>query len=336
MSSLKKSCYMNTKITPFFDKNNFCTYIASIVSDSTEPIHWQNRLEEREEKFRSTAENTDDLMAIINSDGRIHYVSPSHEKILGYKVDDFEGKDQKHFIHPDDHEYFENKVAKTIKLAKPLHGDVRLLRKNKKAILCRVNGTAVYHKDGSFKHLVIVSQDISKKEAEKEEMKRMAYYDFLTGIPNRRKFSLEFNKALEKWQDKNIEFAFFLLDIDEFKKINDQWGHDIGDTILVEVGKRLSENIHKKDTVARIGGDEFALLVRDIRNNNHIQSIAKSIKNLFNNAWSTLPCKLKVYTSIGASWSGCYEKNTIDNLQKNADIALYKAKKIKGNSIIIH
>lgn len=336
MSTLEKTSYMNSTLTPLFDQNGVCTHVVSVVSDSTNPIHWQNRLKEREKEFRRIGKDSTDLMAIIDSDERVRYASPSHEILLGYDIDRLKGRHQEEFIHPEDYPLLLKKLEETIKLGKPLNTNIRLVKKNQEVLLCRMTGTADYHNDGSFKYLVVVSQDITHKKEQEEEMKRLAYYDFLTQIPNRRKFNLEFNKALTAWKDTGNEFALFLLDIDQFKQINDQWGHDIGDTILVELGKRLNEVIAERDTIARIGGDEFALIIRDVTSFEHIQSIAQFIKILFNRDWGILPQDLQVYTSIGVSWSGSYKKDTIDFLHKNADIALYEAKKNNGNQVVFH
>lgn len=227
-------------------------------------------------------------------------------------------------------------MSETIQQGRPLAIKVRFLKKSGQAVLCKLTGTPVYNNDGSFKYSVLTARDISEQRKEKEELEYLAYHDFLTNIPNRRKFDLEIDKAFQAWKNKGEDFALFLLDIDHFKKINDNWGHDMGDIILIEVGERLSNNIRAKDTLARFGGDEFALIIRNVDTLNKVKSVAKSLRTLFDKNWDILPRDLQVYTSIGVSWTGFYEENTVDALRKDADIALYESKKEKGNVVKIH
>lgn len=195
-----------------------------------------------------------------------------------------------------------------------------------------MSGTAVYNNDGSFKYIVLTAENINEKAKEKEEMEYLAYYDFLTDIPNRRKFDLELSEAFNSYQNNGNHFAVLMIDLAHFKKVNDQWGHDIGDMILVKVGKRLIKNIRSSDTVARLGGDEFAIIMRDVDNTDQLKRIAETLLTILDGISDSLPRDLKLSTSIGISWSGFYDNKSIQSIIKDTDVALYKAKKINGSS----
>lgn len=332
MSTPGKKEYTKTKLLPILDKNGECRHIVSIVNDSTELFHWQYQLQKREERFRDIAEYSKDLMSLVNSFGIITYASPSHETLLAHKKEDLEGESLKDIIHPDDQEPLKEKMIEAVKKGLPLLCKVRFLRKNKESLLCKLSGTAVYNNDGSFKYIVLSGENISEKAKEKEEMEYLAYHDFLTDIPNRRKFDLELSEAFNSFQNEGKHFAVLMIDLDHFKQVNDQWGHDIGDMILVKVGKRLSQNIRPIDTVARLGGDEFALIIRDIDDIDQLKHIGDSLLTLLAGISDSLPRDLKISTSIGIAWSAFYNSRNIRSIIKDTDIALYEAKKRAGDS----
>lgn len=335
MSSSKEMRYTKTKLQPFFNEDGVCTHIVSLVSKADNLIQWQKELKKREKHFRSVAKYSRDLMSILDAEGRIIFASPSHETKLGYKVAECEGEKLKDFLHPDDLPIIQNKMTKSIDQGKALFATLRLLRKDHTAISFEFNGTPIFNNDGSFKNIVVIGHDISEQEKH-QEMEYLAYHDFLTKIPNRRKFNIEWDKALKDWHEERSQFAVLLFDIDNFKKINDNWGHDIGDIILIEIAQRLVKNLCAKDTAARLGGDEFAIIIKDIRTYQQVNAMARSIQSLLDDQWEILPRNLPVYTSMGISWSGLYDEKSIDSIVKDADIALYKAKKRKGNTINSH
>lgn len=164
-----------------------------------------------------------------------------------------------------------------------------------------------------------------------EETKQLAFYDTLTGLENRRLFKERLEYALKTLERKNSDIALFFLDLDQFKHINDTLGHEAGDALLIEVGKRLSNCVRAQDTVARIGGDEFTILLNDV---NHIKGasiIAEKILKVLESPVTIEGHQLNISTSIGISLA---PKDSIDAniLMKNADMAMYKAKEQGRNN----
>ena len=159
----------------------------------------------------------------------------------------------------------------------------------------------------------------------KKQIKHLAYHDYLTGLPNRMALSEKLNHSILLSSNMKKMLVVMFLDLDDFKIVNDTMGHDIGDQLLIEVSKRLVNTLHKCDTVARIGGDEFIILVEDIKDMNYIDIISKKILNCLNEPFRLNNQDCFVTTSIGVAIYPNDGENP-EELIKNADIAMYKAK----------
>jgi diguanylate cyclase (GGDEF)-like protein len=158
-----------------------------------------------------------------------------------------------------------------------------------------------------------------------ETVKWLAFHDGLTGLPNRRLFSDRLTMALAHVRRNRKKLGVMILDLDKFKHINDTLGHPVGDRLLRVVGERLTKMLRKEDTVARIGGDEFMLLLPEISRADDVILVAERILALFTEPVDVDGHELHVTTSIGFA---LYPENGEDgdSLIKNADIALYVAK----------
>lgn len=174
-------------------------------------------------------------------------------------------------------------------------------------------------------------REITERKQMEEIIKHQAHHDALTGLPNRRLFMdiLSIELALAKRSRKR--FAVLFLDLDRFKYINDTLGHDIGDELLKQVAARFKGTIRQSDIVARIGGDEFNILLNDVPHSEDISIIADKIVNSFKKSFSIRSHELYIQTSIGIS---IYpdDGTDIERLFKSADIAMYNAKEQGGNT----
>jgi diguanylate cyclase (GGDEF)-like protein len=187
---------------------------------------------------------------------------------------------------------------------------------------------------GGFVFLVIrlsLASITQAKELAKQERYK-ALHDSLTGLPNRKLFSLSINKTIKSSEINNDTFAVLMIDLDRFKEINDTLGHDIGDGVLVEISKRFSEVINKEQIVARLGGDEFALVIPDADNKKAL-SISKALHASLDTLISVKHYALTVDMSVGVAM---YPKHGTDirMLLKNSDVAMYQSKKDKVKSVI--
>jgi len=171
--------------------------------------------------------------------------------------------------------------------------------------------------------------ELAKSE---QKYKDLATRDTLTGILNRFAFEEELKRIISNSKRTNTKFALLFLDLDYFKDVNDTYGHDIGDKLLQEVSCRVLSNIRVEDVFARIGGDEFILILTNIKNDTLEQLVEKAI-TLFRKPWIIENIKLNVTTSIGVTIFPDHADSEI-KLMKKADIAMYKSKEAGRNKVM--
>jgi diguanylate cyclase (GGDEF)-like protein len=167
-----------------------------------------------------------------------------------------------------------------------------------------------------------------------QSLEQIAKYDTLTGLPNRLMLAEKLEQAISNADLTNIEFALFFIDLDGFKAINDSFGHATGDALLIAVAKLLKESVRKQDTVARLSGDEFVILMGDIHSDQTITSVAEHIISKFSELTQINQEQIKVSSSIGVA---IYPRHTRDKseLLKFADSAMYDAKRNGKNKFVI-
>jgi len=181
-----------------------------------------------------------------------------------------------------------------------------------------------------YEELKLKSQTALAKS--EQRYRELATKDVLTGILNRFAFHEELSKIISNSKRTNTKFALLFLDLDNFKEVNDTYGHDIGDKLLQEVVSRVLPNIRTEDIFARIGGDEFILILTNVKNKMFEQLVEKTLI-LFQKPWIVDNIRLNITTSIGVAIFPDHADNEI-KLMKKADIAMYKSKELGKNQII--
>lgn len=193
-----------------------------------------------------------------------------------------------------------------------------------------------YQSDGSSeKHILWMRRDITLRKAAQKEAEKLAYYDQLTELPNRRLLTQQLSKCVSELNKSHEIGALLFLDIDNFKRINDSLGHTAGDKLLLEVTRRLQNILKNTDFIARIGGDEFVVLLDYVGANNEtathtVTDIAEQLQQVFNDNFTIGSLAFKVSGSIGI----CLIENvdaTAENILKFADTAMYRTKMKGGN-----
>lgn len=198
-------------------------------------------------------------------------------------------------------------------------------------------------------HAVVISHNITELKQSEEKIKLLAYYDSLTKLPNRLLFMDRLKHEIDIAKRSKISMAVFFLDLDEFKKINDTFGHAAGDELLVEVSQRLQKHLRKSDTIgrpgevisfvhplarehfARLGGDEFTLIIPNLSDNKFSTTVAEKVVKLFKEPFHIAGKEMYISTSIGIAIypdSG----HDVETLLKNADTAMYNAKNMGKNT----
>lgn len=181
--------------------------------------------------------------------------------------------------------------------------------------------------------LAEVREDLSKSRANEEETRQMAFKDPLTGLPNRTLFEERFDHGLIQAKRHNWKLGVMFIDIDDFKSINDSYGHDLGDNVLCMVANRLQALVRSEDTVSRWGGDEFVCLLLNIQQENDMAHLAEKMVCRIAETCAFGETVLSIRASIGVT---IYPEDgeTADVLFKNADAAMYKAKGTKKGVIL--
>ena len=193
----------------------------------------------------------------------------------------------------------------------------------------------IYDKKDAYVIYDIKITDEKKAQEEilkqKQQLAKQAYYDTLTTLPNRVLFYDRLSQAITKSKRSNKEFALMFLDLDKFKEVNDTLGHDVGDIVLVEIAVRLKNSLREVDTVARLAGDEFLIIIEEIESRDAVQLVAQKLLETLSVAIVVDKINLYVTSSIGIS---LYPDHTEDPkiLVKHADQAMYKAKNIGKNN----
>ncbi|MEI7832769.1 MAG: histidine kinase N-terminal 7TM domain-containing protein [bacterium] len=178
---------------------------------------------------------------------------------------------------------------------------------------------------------LIVIRDDTERNMLKERLQELAFYDQLTGLPNRALFMDRLEQALALGKRNNNATAVMFLDQDRFKEINDTLGHSVGDELLRQVGKRLNVGVRTSDTVARLGGDEFVFILSGVSCLNDINIAAQRFLNAFDDEFTLKDCVQKMTASVGISIAP-FDGNTVEELMSHADEAMYRAKQQGANT----
>ena len=182
---------------------------------------------------------------------------------------------------------------------------------------------------------IMTVEDITEHRKAEHTMEKLAYSDLLTGLPNRASLRVELDKCMANWIENQDTFAVVAFDLDGFKPVNDTYGHDAGDEALKAVASRFISAKRQEDMIARMGGDEFVLIIRSCSNVNIIVEIAERFIRSLAEPIHLRGTDTKIWVGTSAGVSIVSSKDmSIDMLLKRADIALYQAKKSGNNSVV--
>lgn len=193
-----------------------------------------------------------------------------------------------------------------------------------------LNLTAMQAPNGQVSHYIGIYSDVSRQKRVQERIRRLAYYDVLTGLPNRQLFTDRIDQAIKYAGRHTSRLALFFLDLDRFKNINDTLGHTIGDKVLQLTADRLNKSVRQTDILARLGGDEFTVVVQDVDEDFDVILVAEKVVKAFREPIVIDEHELFVTPSIGISMFP-NDGNDSEELIKHADTAMYRAKELGGN-----
>jgi diguanylate cyclase (GGDEF)-like protein len=194
-----------------------------------------------------------------------------------------------------------------------------------------ISGKPVFDEAGRFAGYHGVGSDITERVLSAEQYRHLAHHDVLTGLPNRRLFADRMEQAIARARRSGAGVALMLLDLDEFKAINDSQGHSVGDQVLVNVAQRLRNGLRESDTVARLGGDEFVILLPDTRQLRDIARIAAKAIESVREPLAIGAGQYRIGASVGIALFPDHADGA-ERLMQEADIAMYEAKRAGGSA----
>lgn len=297
--------------------------VISLVSDLDsmrgELLRRGDEIVEQETRYRVVLDNLSEGVFTIGEDCRILGFNPAASRIFGYADDELPGK--LFFDLAEDSEALKNSCHTLMAGQSMLFAGQR---KNGESFPMLLSVTSFQH--GNTPLRAVVVQDYSERKRFEDQLSQMAFYDALTGLPNRRLFHDRLQQALTLATRHSKLIGVLFLDLDRFKTINDTLGHETGDCLLQGVAERLSALVRKCDTVARLGGDEFTILLDDLLNVEDAKSVAEKIIGCLSTPFMIGEHELFASTSIGITFFPMDGVDT-ETLIKNADTAMYHAKR---------
>ena len=271
---------------------------------------------------------TDGVM-ITDKNGLFLNVNHAFTEVTGYSHREVVGKGPEILSSgKHDHEFFADMWESLVNSGQ-WRGEIWNRRKTGEVYPEWLSITAIKDNHGETSHYVGIFSDISA-EKENDDLYHLAHYDILTELPNRLLFYDRLNHALALAKRNSGEVAVLFLDLDGFKTVNDTHGHTAGDNLLQKVAKRLIEALRETDTVARIGGDEFTIIIPEIEGRENVSMISQKIIDIFINPFIINDTEIQVTTSVGISHFPSFALND-DTLVSQADTAMYEAKRSGKN-----
>lgn len=282
-------------------------------------------LEESEERFRSLVKNSSDAVLIVDSGGIIRYASDVADRLFGIAPRDLIGTSITELVSADDTSRmgdFTLRGGGTFTDESPITWRMRHPDGSSRFIeSVGIDRTD----DRSVNGIVINSRDVTDRHEMELMLEHRAFHDTLTDLANRALFENRVEHALDMIPRKESSVAVLLIDLDDFKTVNDSLGHQAGDAMIVEVADRLRSTLRSSDTAARLGGDEFAVLIESCSGDEEIEGLANRIAGLIGRPMSIEGHELLIQSSIGvavASSPGA----TASSMLRDADVAMYAAK----------
>jgi diguanylate cyclase (GGDEF)-like protein/PAS domain S-box-containing protein len=327
---------------------------VAFLTDISERKQIEEQLLESEERYRTIFENTGTAMIIFEEDMTISLTNTEAEKLSGYSREEVEGKKRwTEFIAQDDlermKEYHRGRIidpASVPNVYEYKHITKQSAVRNISAVIAMVPGTKkrvaslldITERKQAENELVKANaglvNEIELRKMAQNEIESLAYYDHLTGLPNRLLLLNNLNQAIALARRIEKPIGIMYMDLDDFKAINDTMGHQQGDELLKAVAHRLVNILRKSDTVTRMSGDEFIIMVPNLGTVDHIEKVAAKVIAAFREPFELIQQEVYVTASIGIAIFPT-DGQTGDELIKNADVAMYKAKDQGKNQYVL-
>ncbi|NEX59834.1 putative bifunctional diguanylate cyclase/phosphodiesterase [Noviherbaspirillum galbum] len=305
----------------------FCLIAALTYRESSERKRAEQSMRLANQVFQNSLEG----MVITNENGQILGINQAFTDITGYHMMEVLGRNPSMLSSGRQSQDFYDAMWQSIAATGKWQGEIWNKRKDGVIYPQWLNISQVSDEQGNVCNFIGVFSDISERKSAEERIMHQLYYDQLTGLPNRMLFNDRISQLMaQAKRNPDIRFAIMFLDLDRFKVVNDSMGHGAGDQLLQQAAHRLRGCVREMDTVARMGGDEFTIVLGDIQTKQHACETAQRILDTFKHPFTIDKLEVFVHVSIGIS---TYPDDGIstDLLLKHADIAMYRAKHAGGS-----
>ena len=316
--------YFLMRLAPYVDKSAAGVDVSGVVIallDITEKKEAEEKLKLSASVFEHAAEAT----MISDGNNTILTVNPAFTRITGYDLQEVIGKTPRILNSGKQPKEFFKQMWESIVTTGMWKGEVQNKRKNGEIYTEFLSINVLRDIDGKIIRHIAVFSDISDAKKAQEVIERQASYDSLTGLPNRNLIQERLNQQLLHSRRNGLIFAVLFLDLDDFKSINDSLGHGAGDELIIKVGMKLRSMLREVDTVGRLGGDEFIILLNDLASTDDVAYLANKILTELREPLVIAGHTIHTSASIGVTVYPA-DGDSTDALMKNADSAMYQSK----------
>lgn len=309
-------------------------FVAPVIDKCGEPLGTlgfarditERKRVESDLRIAATAFESQEGMIITDADTIILKINRSFSRMTGYPAEEAVGRKMNLLKSEVQDAAFYSAMWNSINGTGSWQGEIWNRRKDGEIFPAWQSITAVKTDDGKVTHYVGTMIDITQRKTAEEQMRHIAHHDVLTDLPNRTLLADRLQQALAQARRMNSKLALMYIDLDKFKPVNDNFGHDIGDLLLKEVASRLLACIKREsDTVARLGGDEFVVLLSNFEHESDLILLAENILNALSECFTIEEKSIMISSSIGIATYPAHGADT-NSLMKNADMAMYEAK----------
>jgi len=276
-------------------------------------------------KLSSAMEQTTSGVVILNEEGLIEYLNPAYAQLSGHEIGELIGRPAPFLGTPDTATPEQSRIWKQMLAGNTWRGELKQERDNGRHGWALVTVSPVRSPQQEGSHFAALVEDVTELKRTQENLERLASFDTLTNLPNRRLFRDRLELAIKHAHRHSQRIALLYLDLDNFKRVNDSLGHDFGDQLLCEVAQRLTACLREEDTVARLGGDEFVVLLQDVDDALEAEIVASKILERLSQPVRSSGYEVVIGASIGITLAPDDARDP-GSLLRNADMAMYRAK----------
>jgi diguanylate cyclase (GGDEF)-like protein/PAS domain S-box-containing protein len=315
----RKYVLLHVDVIPGTDRS-----VVSVI-DLTERKHVEKALVASQERLQNVIENTRDVIFQMDLEGNFVFSNKAAERVTGYSLQQLLCMNMHDLVAPEYRDWVSKRMSdrKSGRAAQtPYEFEILHARGYRVWVELITNGV---YRDGELVGVQGSCRDVTERKHFEETLNHMAYYDQLTGLPNRTLFYDRLDQAMARARRYNSLLAVMLIDVDRLKAVNDTLGHSLGDQLIFRVAQRLAGATREGDTLARIGGDEFAYLAEGLKDGDHARSIGERMQASVNRSCSISGMEVVPGISVGYS---LYPDNggSRESLLQLADLAMYNAK----------